>query len=1515
MSIKVLIAHAKGEDSEAKKLVEPLEQAGFDTWYQEMVLVGDSVVEETSKALDACNVVVFCGTVKALGTKLARRIFYAANSREKKTFVIQMEEDADVDSIAFDKKISQYWSDPGKATNDLVLAIKVAFPGSDLDIDINVNPSLENKYKNTALNSYDIIDLSNLPENDKNIATKKIELRQLYVPIRLKVEIDPNKEIYDSKIEELETGSIGSIAPDNNSTIIKQKELVNFNRVHLGERLQNSKHFVILGDQGSGKTTLIRWVATAYLLKSSKNVEALSFPDIEALPDTTWLPIIIRCRTFNEIPNIPSHEEIFRLTLERSSIPSAEISKLIEIFQEKLQDGKMLLLIDGLDEITDLSKRAALCEKLETFKTIYPLTPIIVTSRITGYREVGQHLRDFEHLSVADLSKKDKDNFAYRWCNLTEVPERREEATKELIQDIHSSRRIEQLTGNPMLLTTLALVKRKVGRLPSRRVDLYGDALAVLLNWKRSVHNPIEWQEAVPQLSCIAYEMCKLGVLRLRRDEIITILNNVREEYPNLYSVIKRTSEEFFDALEKRAGILIQIDTERYLGVDQPVYEFRHLTFQEYLAARALIDGNYLDRDRKLSLSQQISPLAGYVKNVLTDAELREESVGENWREALRLCVLACRNDDVDDVLLSILKPNEQEDVITRRPRANLAALCLIDEPNASATIADNIICCLVKEIRPDNPKDSLNKEIQKTVKNLVKTRWVESLKSNLYFELESRKSTDIWEVATLFADVVANDVPKPTYQSIEWLKEKVQFLCSEDERSCVESLLSIWSLAKKNNAELVPNLINGLIDLLKVSNLPAQIAAATLNSLNDEKPTDNAWHPNSEELDALWKCVLSETYDPDSISNLVYILGREKHSKVIGQLTSLLNKKIKKLEIACLVALGQIGDESSLADINKYLNNEDFQIREAAVSSIGLIRKHSSISDLVKRINDENTSVCKAAFDSLKKIGGDYVDKIFEECLDDERAFIRALAIFNSKVEQKHYPKIINLLNDVDGEVRSNAVMRLIRLYNEENKKHIEELILEKSKDKDPKVRRNVAIASMVSGDPQLESVIFDVLQNDEDPLVQAFCFIQPTQISKKTFQLAYDKLFTEDIVIQTFVAKTVNTYLKENQTELESKLPSLLDKVSNENKDNLALFIDTLSGIDNPQILEKLLQVINHPNTTVRISVIESLGALANYNFKDYFLDKLDDLDSKVRVVAIDALSKCAENECKDVIVTRCIKDESATVRLKALRTLKELSNTDINTYADIAFILDDIHPSVRKVGVTTLGKSENPAILGKLLDKLNYETLSIKIAILELLKDIKSIDSESVLLPFLNSDIKEIREKTARTLSSFGYQQFKLGNIEQSLILFENCASAIKDYDYNNNAAFCALLLLQPERAFKNLSQIDFAESENNYALYKNNQGLADFLLGRREVAISRLKEGISWIETQDNYNPRNIDAILVLNNSIPVASTILPVDAAILINLFRIDGLSRDEMINNFIQKYPLDWGTWVNKYNL
>jgi predicted NACHT family NTPase len=257
------------------------------------------------------------------------------------------------------------------------------------------------------------------------------------------------------------------------------------------------------------------------------------------------LPIIIRCRELDRSAVGGALEDVLRHTLRKAEMSDAESTALQAVLLGKLKKGQALLLLDGLDEITDPAAGARFCQQLESIHIAYPAAPIVATSRVVGYREMGYRIgRGFEHVTVADLSKEDKDEFARRWCELVELPERRATVAAELIHDIHSSDRIERLTGNPMLLTTMALVKRKIGRLSSRRADLYANTLQVLLNWRSDVDAPLDDREAVPQLEYVAYEMCRRGVQQLRRDDILELFERMRDEYPRVHAARNHTRKD-----------------------------------------------------------------------------------------------------------------------------------------------------------------------------------------------------------------------------------------------------------------------------------------------------------------------------------------------------------------------------------------------------------------------------------------------------------------------------------------------------------------------------------------------------------------------------------------------------------------------------------------------------------------------------------------------------------------------------------------------------------------------------------------------------------------------------------------------------------------------------------------------------------------------------------------------------------------------------------------------------------
>jgi predicted NACHT family NTPase len=175
-------------------------------------------------------------------------------------------------------------------------------------------------------------------------------------------------------------------------------------------------------------------------------------------------------------------------------------------------------------------------------------------------------------------------------------PEVREEAEK-LAKTICESDRVRQLAKNPLLLTTLLLVKRWVGQLPTRRSVLYGKALEVLLmTWNVEGHQPMELDEAIPQLAFIAFTMMKEGIQRISLRRLNEVLTLAREQMPEVLGYTRNSVAEFIKRIEYRSSLLMLSGYDVEDGTLVPMYEFRHLTFQEYLTARAIVEGYYTGR-------------------------------------------------------------------------------------------------------------------------------------------------------------------------------------------------------------------------------------------------------------------------------------------------------------------------------------------------------------------------------------------------------------------------------------------------------------------------------------------------------------------------------------------------------------------------------------------------------------------------------------------------------------------------------------------------------------------------------------------------------------------------------------------------------------------------------------------------------------------------------------------------------------------------------------------------------
>jgi predicted phosphodiesterase len=414
------------------------------------------------------------------------------------------------------------------------------------------------------------------------------------------------------------------------------------------DALSNHRTLVVLGDPGSGKSMLISCLAWQLCRPEPANKN----PWVREFGGCLPIPMILReLRLKADV----TWEGLVDAFLEH------HIGKLLPsraFLDGFFQSGKAIILLDGLDEIGNLTIRRKLRDAIHSGMAVFQGCRWVLTSRIIGYDTVPFHIRQDEvpmHSAVkgelvaaksgiktlrskvanvlflAPFSDEQIEGFANNWYSQHEpdsnVVRQNAKDFVTAIAENHGTRRLARI---PYLLTLMALIHHKNARLPHGRTELYERIATAYLEQIDLRRHLDQLPYSLPQkrrwLAEIAYRMQLQRSKAPDERQTSQILATEAAVKRWLRNAMKASSaqgtkeevEALLDYFAKRSGLL--------LPRGEGMFAFMHLSLQEYFAACFIEPRLTASRFS----SQQLAPEP-------TDSELHSWANHEAWREAFVL--------------------------------------------------------------------------------------------------------------------------------------------------------------------------------------------------------------------------------------------------------------------------------------------------------------------------------------------------------------------------------------------------------------------------------------------------------------------------------------------------------------------------------------------------------------------------------------------------------------------------------------------------------------------------------------------------------------------------------------------------------------------------------------------------------------------------------------------------------------------------------------------------------------
>ena len=819
---------------------------------------------------------------------------------------------------------------------------------------------------------------------------------------------------------------------------------------------QQEPRVVVVGAPGQGKSTLLR----ALLLAAAERWAA----DPSAQP----FPVLVRLAEWERKAEAGKASLLDRV---RQGLPS--LGEIGSNAARAWLDGSVLWLLDGVDEVRDRYERERLREEVLAVAARRPGDRWIVSTRPAG-EPSGGWAAGWTRSELPSLTDRQIERVLEAWGQVLQAKEGLTLDARGMARNLQKDPGLRTLRGNALLLTLAVLFYKARRRLPHDRWEFFEIAEQVLRDsWV--YHRVRRAEEYLPGgylpelLERLALCGMKEGIVRFSRERLEQETAALLTERGYVGAERDREVARFLRAAEELIGVLVAQSPDEF--------GFLHLTFQEFLAARALV--------------HRSAEAPRYVARYWDHPD---------WEQVWVLYALAIQSDPdrVAELHSKILASAHPLDSVLERPR--LMSLRLAGLGNAPLSEA---------------AEQSVN--------------WAEA--ASRPGDAPPWRLVYIWEALSQWErPLPSSTVTRMRETILEWLSDQ----------DLSKRLMGAWAIGPVASDPAVQQALLDKLDGHDIKDLPFVVTALNsivaqsvvreglLQRLEAQNPVVRefaiwAMAPAAHEPEVRW-ALLKRLDDQHSgvFRATAEALGPVAYEpEVCVALLKRLNEMNPKLRSAAATALGSVALEPPVREaLLQRLEDPRPEVRSKAAGSLRSVVSESAVREaLLQRLDEANPEVRSAAATALGPVASEpSVRQALLQRLSDREpgvreATVRALAsvvfepfvresllqrLYEEKPEVRSataevlgsvsaendvLPHLLALLSDRNAAVSISAIEALGSAPSEPN---LRRGLLQKLQDQDSSVRAAAAwsLGSKAS-EPAVRQALLERL-NDKEPIVQ---------------------------------------------------------------------------------------------------------------------------------------------------------------------------------------------------------------------------------------------------------------------------------------------------------------------------------------------------------------------------------------------------------------------------------------------